>query len=168
MCAKSDSTCTVCFVQTGVRVNIVKQEHESQRGQVRVTLPGGRQLESLLGEGTVAIGARTMQEGGAFGDYIREQVRVRFFFLFFCLGLHRRTLSRLSAPSFFIFLFVFAATRRFCCFVIYFFGVAPTDTLSFIRSILFLFIFILRPSVVFEFIIYIFLLQSCLRTPSFP
>lgn len=58
----------------GVRVNVVKQEHESQRGQLRVTLPGGRQLESLLGKGTVAIGARTMQEGGAFGSWIREQV----------------------------------------------------------------------------------------------
>lgn len=53
----------------------MKQEHESQRGQVRVTLPGGRQLESILGSGVVAIGARTMQEGGAFGSWIREQVR---------------------------------------------------------------------------------------------
>lgn len=56
-------------------MNVVKQEHESQRGQVRVTLPGGRLLESVLGAGAVAIGARTMQEGGAFGNYIREQVR---------------------------------------------------------------------------------------------
>lgn len=55
-------------------MNVVKQEHESQRGQVRVTLPGGRQLESILGSGVVAIGARTMQEGGAFGNWIREQV----------------------------------------------------------------------------------------------
>ena len=55
-------------------MNLVKQDHESQRGQLRVTLPGGRQLESLLGKGTVAIGARTMQEGGAFGGWIREQV----------------------------------------------------------------------------------------------
>eukprot|EP00752_Nemacystus_decipiens_P009435 g8434.t1 len=60
----------------GVRVNVVKQEHESQRGQVRVTLPGGRQLESILGSGVVAIGARTMQEGGAFGNWIREQVEL--------------------------------------------------------------------------------------------
>lgn len=57
-------------------MNVIKQEHESQRGQVRVTLPGGRQLESSLGKGSVAIGARTMQEGGAFGRWIREQVRV--------------------------------------------------------------------------------------------
>ena len=56
-------------------MNVVKQEHESQRGQVRVTLPGGRQLESILGPAVVAIGARTMQEGGAFGSWIREQVR---------------------------------------------------------------------------------------------
>lgn len=55
-------------------MNVIKQEHESQRGQVRVTLPGGRQLESSLGKGSVAIGARTMQEGGAFGRWIREQV----------------------------------------------------------------------------------------------
>ncbi len=65
-----------CHVMSrpGIRVNVVKQEHESQRGQVRVTLPGGRQLESILGPGVVAIGARTMQEGGAFGSWIREQV----------------------------------------------------------------------------------------------
>eukprot|EP00903_Cladosiphon_okamuranus_P006624 g6470.t1 len=63
-------------LSNGVRVNVVKQEHESQRGQVRVTLPGGRQLESVLGSGAVAIGARTMQEGGAFGKWIREQVEL--------------------------------------------------------------------------------------------
>ncbi|CAM9586417.1 unnamed protein product [Ectocarpus sp. 12 AP-2014] len=63
-------------LSNGIRVNVVKQEHESQRGQVRVTLPGGRQLESILGPGVVAIGARTMQEGGAFGNWIREQVEL--------------------------------------------------------------------------------------------
>lgn len=63
----------------GVRLNLVRQEHESQRGQVRVTLPGGRQLESVLGKGSVAIGARTMQEGGAFGRWSREQVRLFLF-----------------------------------------------------------------------------------------
>lgn len=63
-------------LSNGVRVNVVKQDHESQRGQVRVTLPGGRQLESVLGKGSVAIGARTMQEGGAFGTWIREQVEL--------------------------------------------------------------------------------------------
>ncbi|CAM9843317.1 unnamed protein product [Pylaiella littoralis] len=63
-------------LSNGIRVNVVKQEHESQRGQVRLTLPGGRLLESVLGAGAVAIGARTMQEGGAFGNYIREQVEL--------------------------------------------------------------------------------------------
>lgn len=63
-------------------MNVVKQEHESQRGQVRVTLPGGRQLESILGSGVVAIGARTMQEGGAFGNWIREQVIMNVVVLF--------------------------------------------------------------------------------------
>ncbi len=39
-------------------------------------MPGGRQLERVFGQGTVAVGARTMLEGGAFADYQREVVEL--------------------------------------------------------------------------------------------
>ncbi|CAM9381441.1 unnamed protein product, partial [Discosporangium mesarthrocarpum] len=59
-----------------IRVNMGQHKYESQRGQLRIVLPGGRQLESALGRGSVAIGARTMQEGGTFGNWVREQVEL--------------------------------------------------------------------------------------------
>ncbi len=39
-------------------------------------MPGGRQLEQEFGQGTVAVGARTMLEGGAFAEYQREVVEL--------------------------------------------------------------------------------------------
>jgi len=54
-----------------------RNEHESQRGQVQCDSPGGRRpLKSIVGPGVEAIGARTMQEGGAFGSWNRKQVSV--------------------------------------------------------------------------------------------
>lgn len=38
-------------------------------------VPGGRMLEGKLRPGSVAVGTRTMQEGGALGPWSREQVR---------------------------------------------------------------------------------------------
>jgi hypothetical protein len=63
-------------LDNGVRVNIKQSSHESQRGQMRIVVPGGRQLERHFGHGAVAVGARTMQEGGAFGSWAREQVEL--------------------------------------------------------------------------------------------
>jgi hypothetical protein len=63
-------------LDNGVRINIKQSSHESQRGQMRIAVPGGRQLERHFGHGSVAIGARTMQEGGAFGSWAREQVEL--------------------------------------------------------------------------------------------
>jgi hypothetical protein len=62
----------------GIRVGIHQNPHESQRGHLRLVAPGGRDAEKRLGfkKGSMAIGARTMQEGGAFGPWTREQVEL--------------------------------------------------------------------------------------------
>lgn len=62
----------------GIRVGVAQNPSESQRGHLRLTAPGGRDAEKRLGfkSGSMAIGARTMQEGGAFGPWTREQVEL--------------------------------------------------------------------------------------------
>jgi len=62
----------------GIRVGIAQNEAESQRGHLRLVAAGGRDAEKRLGfkKGTMAVGARTMQEGGAFGPWTREQVEL--------------------------------------------------------------------------------------------
>jgi hypothetical protein len=62
----------------GIRLGVAYNPHESQRGHLRIVAPGGRDAEKRLGfkKGSMAIGARTMQEGGAFGPWTREQVEL--------------------------------------------------------------------------------------------
>jgi hypothetical protein len=62
----------------GVRVGVSYNSHESQRGHLRLVAPGGRDAEKRLGfkKGSMSVGARTMQEGGAFGPWSREQVEL--------------------------------------------------------------------------------------------
>jgi hypothetical protein len=62
----------------GIRIGVNQNPHESQRGHLRLVAPGGRDAEKRLGfkNGAMAIGARTMQEGGAFGPWTREQVEL--------------------------------------------------------------------------------------------
>ena len=62
----------------GIRVGVAHMPAESQRGHLRLVAPGGRDAEKRLGfkKGSMAIGARTMQEGGAFGPWTREQVEL--------------------------------------------------------------------------------------------
>eukprot|EP00568_Trieres_chinensis_P004964 CAMPEP_0183295450 /NCGR_PEP_ID=MMETSP0160_2-20130417/3401_1 /TAXON_ID=2839 ORGANISM="Odontella Sinensis, Strain Grunow 1884" /NCGR_SAMPLE_ID=MMETSP0160_2 /ASSEMBLY_ACC=CAM_ASM_000250 /LENGTH=1248 /DNA_ID=CAMNT_0025456937 /DNA_START=117 /DNA_END=3863 /DNA_ORIENTATION=+ len=62
----------------GVRVGVAQNQAESQRGHLRLVAPGGRDAERRLGfrEGSMAVGARAMQEGGAFGPWTREQVEL--------------------------------------------------------------------------------------------
>ena len=69
---------TLRRLNNGIRVNIAKNEAESQRGHLRVVAPGGRDAEKRLGfkSGSMAVGARCMQEGGAFGPWTREQVEL--------------------------------------------------------------------------------------------
>lgn len=62
----------------GIRIGVAQNPAESQRGHLRLVAPGGRDAEKRLGfkKGSMAIGARTMQEGGAFGPWTREQVEL--------------------------------------------------------------------------------------------
>lgn len=62
----------------GIRIGVSQNPHESQRGHLRIVAPGGRDAEKRLGfkKGAMAVGARTMQEGGAFGPWTREQVEL--------------------------------------------------------------------------------------------
>jgi predicted Zn-dependent peptidase len=62
----------------GIRVGVNQNPAESQRGHLRLVAPGGRDAEVRLGfaKGSMAVGARTMQEGGAFGPWTREQVEL--------------------------------------------------------------------------------------------
>jgi hypothetical protein len=69
---------TLRRLANGIRMGVAYNSHESQRGHLRIVAPGGRDAEKRLGfkKGSMAIGARTMQEGGAFGPWTREQVEL--------------------------------------------------------------------------------------------
>jgi len=69
---------TLRRLNNGIRVNIAQNDAESQRGYLRLVAPGGRDAEQRLGlkAGSMSVGARAMQEGGAFGPWTREQVEL--------------------------------------------------------------------------------------------
>jgi len=69
---------TLRRLSNGIRVGIARNDAESQRGHLRLVAPGGRDAEKKLGfkSGSMAVGARAMQEGGAFGPWTREQVEL--------------------------------------------------------------------------------------------
>lgn len=69
---------TLRRLSNGIRVGIAPNNAESQRGHLRLVAPGGRDAERRLGfkNGSMAVGSRTMQEGGAFGPWTREQVEL--------------------------------------------------------------------------------------------
>jgi hypothetical protein len=64
-------------MSNGVRFNYHYSDAESQRGHLRVTVPSGRIAETgKYKSGALAVGARTMQEGGAMMGLTREQVEL--------------------------------------------------------------------------------------------
>uniref|UniRef100_A0A7S1BTA2 Peptidase M16 C-terminal domain-containing protein n=1 Tax=Corethron hystrix TaxID=216773 RepID=A0A7S1BTA2_9STRA len=69
---------TLRRLSNGLRIGVAASPAESQRGHLRLVAPGGRDREAALGlkKGSMVIGARTMQEGGAFGQWTREQVEL--------------------------------------------------------------------------------------------
>ncbi len=69
---------TLRRLSNGIRVGVGRNSAESQRGHLRIIAPGGRDAEKRLGfkSGSMAVGSRTMQEGGAFGPWTREQVEL--------------------------------------------------------------------------------------------
>jgi len=63
----------------GARVVVKSLANEAQRGAIRLTAAGGRSIEGILPgikSGAVMLGARTLQEGGAFAPWTREQVEL--------------------------------------------------------------------------------------------
>lgn len=69
---------TLRRLSNGIRVGVNQNAAESQRGHLRLVAPGGRDAERRLGfkSGSLAVGARAMQEGGSFGSFSREQVEL--------------------------------------------------------------------------------------------
>ena len=69
---------TLRRLENGIRIGVAKNDAESQRGHLRIVAPGGREAEKKLGfkSGSMAVGSRAMQEGGAFGPWTREQVEL--------------------------------------------------------------------------------------------
>ena len=66
-------------LENGARVVVKPLKHEAQRGAVRITAAGGTSVEKfkdLCKPGSVTLGARTLQEGGAFEPWTREQVEL--------------------------------------------------------------------------------------------
>ena len=64
----------VSKLANGARVMVKALPHEAQRGALRLTCAGGRAGEAKLG--SAALGARAVQEGGAFEPWSREQVEL--------------------------------------------------------------------------------------------
>lgn len=63
-------------LSNGIRVNLLTMKAEPQKIAVRLYVPGGRMLESKNTPGSVVLGAKTMQEGGAFSTMSREEVEL--------------------------------------------------------------------------------------------
>eukprot|EP01039_Chlorochromonas_danica_P002675 gene2675-2920_t len=63
-------------LSNGVKVNLHTLPTESQKAHVRMLVPGGRLTEKKSELGSILLGCRTMQEGGAFLDMTREEVEL--------------------------------------------------------------------------------------------
>lgn len=75
--AASDIGVRAIQLGNGARVVMRQLPHEAQRGALRIAAAGGRSLEKdACRQGAVALGARTLQEGGAFAPWSREQVEL--------------------------------------------------------------------------------------------
>jgi len=65
----------VSELANGARLLVKRSPHEAQRGALRLTCAGGRDGEANA-DGAAALGSRTLQEGGAFSPWSREQVEL--------------------------------------------------------------------------------------------
>lgn len=69
-------------LNNGMRVNMVSMGDEPQKVSVRLYVPGGRMLENRNKPGSVFVGSRTLQEGGAFLDVTRYAITHSYPFTF--------------------------------------------------------------------------------------
>ncbi|KAL3693392.1 hypothetical protein R1sor_007043 [Riccia sorocarpa] len=67
-------------LSNGIRVNYKVTQNEAKGGVMRLVVAGGRARETPEASGAVAVGVRTLSEGGAVGGFSREQVEL------FCVG----------------------------------------------------------------------------------
>ncbi|KAG0577825.1 hypothetical protein KC19_5G184500 [Ceratodon purpureus] len=67
-------------LSNGIRVNYKMTQNEARGGVLRLVVAGGRAQEKPGASGAVAVGVRTLSEGGAVGGFSREQVEL------FCVG----------------------------------------------------------------------------------
>ena len=66
-------------LSNGIKLSVLGDNPiETQRGHLKVFIPGGRHAERILGlqPGSMSVGSRTMQEGGSFNEWSREQVEL--------------------------------------------------------------------------------------------
>ncbi|GBG59232.1 hypothetical protein CBR_g32249 [Chara braunii] len=63
-------------LSNGIRVNYKRTQNEARGGMLRVVAEGGRAREVPELSGAVAVGVRTLSEGGAVGKFTREQVEL--------------------------------------------------------------------------------------------
>eukprot|EP00271_Cylindrocystis_brebissonii_P022866 TRINITY_DN898_c0_g1_i1.p1 TRINITY_DN898_c0_g1~~TRINITY_DN898_c0_g1_i1.p1 ORF type:complete len:1519 (-),score=355.87 TRINITY_DN898_c0_g1_i1:1045-5601(-) len=63
-------------LSNGIRVNMKVTQNEAKGGVMRMVAPGGRCMEDPENGGAVAVGVRTLSEGGTVGNFTREQVEL--------------------------------------------------------------------------------------------
>eukprot|EP00898_Chlorokybus_atmophyticus_P002810 jgi/Chlat1/352/Chrsp10S01473 len=63
-------------LHNGIKVNYKQTSNEARGGAMRLVAAGGRALEPKDAIGCVAVGTRTLSEGGAVGRFSREEVEL--------------------------------------------------------------------------------------------
>lgn len=63
-------------LRNGISVNYKHTLNEPCNAMLRVVAPGGRSMEDVKSGGAVAVGTRTLSEGGCVADYSREQIEL--------------------------------------------------------------------------------------------
>eukprot|EP00249_Psilotum_nudum_P024970 c29336_g1_i1 orf=853-4701(-) len=63
-------------LSNGMRVNYKITRNEAKGGVMRLVVAGGRARETTNASGAVAVGVRTLSEGGTVGGFTREQVEL--------------------------------------------------------------------------------------------
>jgi hypothetical protein len=61
-----------------------KSLNEAKGGVMRLVVPGGRARETIEASGAVAVGMRTLSEGGTVGTFEREQAYILLLIVLVC------------------------------------------------------------------------------------
>lgn len=96
----------VYLLATSVMVFLQMTQNEARGGVLRLVVAGGRAQEKPGASGAVAVGVRTLSEGGAVGGFSREQVD------FICHFVCNLNLKTCNQPVFYVHLFANAITSN--------------------------------------------------------